>query len=68
MLAGNDESDDSEESHDEDEEDEVHTSQSPSRFIDLDRLAGDVEPDSLEDINEGPDNNTSDQSAIWPLQ
>lgn len=60
-ISGNDESDESEESHDEDEED-VPTSYSPARNN------NDLEPDSLDDINDGPDLNTSDQSTLWPIQ
>ncbi|XP_041973892.1 anaphase-promoting complex subunit 15-like isoform X2 [Aricia agestis] len=57
---GNDETDETEESHDEDEEEELQTTYSTTR--------NNNEPDSLEDLNEVPDNSTSDQSALWPLQ
>ncbi|KAJ8734646.1 hypothetical protein PYW08_013896 [Mythimna loreyi] len=59
---GNDESDESEESHDEDEEEDVPASYSPARNN------NELEPDSLDDLNDGPDLNTSDQSALWPIQ
>ncbi|XP_049887009.1 anaphase-promoting complex subunit 15B-like [Pectinophora gossypiella] len=59
---GNDESDESEESHDEDEEEELRTSYSPARNN------NELEPDSLDDLNDTPDLNTSDQSALWPIQ
>ncbi|XP_075987246.1 anaphase-promoting complex subunit 15B-like [Anticarsia gemmatalis] len=58
---GNDESDESEESHDEDEEEDVPASYSPSRNN------NELEPDSLDDLNDGADLNASDQSALWPL-
>ncbi|CAG4925649.1 unnamed protein product [Colias eurytheme] len=56
---GNDESDESEESHDEDEE--LRTSYSSARNN------NDLEQDSLDDMRDPPDNNSSDQSALWPL-
>ncbi|KAJ2946551.1 hypothetical protein O0L34_g12606 [Tuta absoluta] len=59
---GNDESDESEESHDEDEDEELRTSYSPARNN------NELEPDSLDDLNDTPDLNTSDQSALWPIQ
>ncbi|XP_035429500.1 anaphase-promoting complex subunit 15B-like [Spodoptera frugiperda] len=59
---GNDESDESEESHDEDEEEDVPASYSPARNN------NELEPDSLDDINDGTDLNSSDQSALWPIQ
>ncbi|PZC71133.1 anaphase-promoting complex subunit 15B [Helicoverpa armigera] len=59
---GNDESDESEESHDEDEEEDVPASYSPARNN------NELEPDSLDDLNDGPDLNSSDQSALWPIQ
>ncbi|CAH2068379.1 unnamed protein product, partial [Iphiclides podalirius] len=58
---GNDETDESEESHDEDEEEELQT-YSPARNN------NELEPDSLDEINEAPDLNASDQSALWPIQ
>ncbi|KAF9795329.1 hypothetical protein SFRURICE_004701 [Spodoptera frugiperda] len=58
----NDESDESEESHDEDEEEDVPASYSPARNN------NELEPDSLDDINDGTDLNSSDQSALWPIQ
>lgn len=61
-ILGNDESDDSEESHDEDEEEDAPTSYSPTRNN------NELEPDSLDDLNEAPDLNTSDQSALWAIQ
>lgn len=62
LPTGNDESDESEESHDEDEEEELRTSYSPARNN------NELEPDSLDDLNDAPDLNTSDQSALWPIQ
>lgn len=62
FVIGNDESDESEESHDEDEEEDVPASYSPARNN------NELEPDSLDDLNDGPDLNTSDQSALWPIQ
>ncbi|CAD0195621.1 unnamed protein product [Chrysodeixis includens] len=59
---GNDESDESEESHDEDEDEDVIATYSPARNN------NELEPDSLDDLNDGTDLNTSDQSALWPLQ
>ncbi|KAH9645884.1 hypothetical protein HF086_010083 [Spodoptera exigua] len=59
---GNDESDESEESHDEDEEEDVPASYSPARNN------NELEPDSLDDLNDGTDLNSSDQSALWPIQ
>lgn len=62
FVTGNDESDESEESHDEDEEEDVPASYSPARNN------NELEPDSLDDINDGTDLNSSDQSALWPIQ
>ncbi|XP_028169246.1 anaphase-promoting complex subunit 15B-like [Ostrinia nubilalis] len=56
---GNDESDESEESHDEDEDEELRTSYSPARNN------NELEPDSLDDLNDAPELNTSDQSALY---
>ncbi|XP_059047528.1 anaphase-promoting complex subunit 15B-like [Achroia grisella] len=56
---GNDESDESEESHDEDEEEELRTSYSPARNN------NELEPDSLDDLNDTSELNTSDQSAMY---
>ncbi|XP_026764358.1 anaphase-promoting complex subunit 15B-like isoform X2 [Galleria mellonella] len=56
---GNDESDESEESHDEDEEEELRTSYSPARNN------NELEPDSLDDLNDASELNTSDQSAMY---
>ena len=61
IILGNDESDESEESHDEDEE-ELRTSDSPARNN------NELEPDSLDDLNDTPDLNTSDQSTLWNMQ
>lgn len=61
-VPGNDESDESEESHDEDEDEDVIATYSPARNN------NELEPDSLDDLNDGPDLNTSDQSALWPIQ
>lgn len=62
FVPGNDESDESEESHDEDEEEDVPASYSPARNN------NELEPDSLDDLNDGPELNTSDLSALWPIQ
>lgn len=59
MVSGNDESDESEESHDEDEEEELQTTYSPARNN------NELEPDSLDDLNDAPELNTSDQSALY---
>lgn len=59
FFSGNDESDESEESHDEDEEEELQTTYSPARNN------NELEPDSLDDLNDTPDLNTTDQSALY---
>ncbi|KAG7304038.1 hypothetical protein JYU34_010963 [Plutella xylostella] len=55
---GNDESDESEDSHDEDEDEELRTSYSPVRNN------NELEPDSLDDLNDAPELNTSN-SPLW---
>ncbi|XP_050665473.1 anaphase-promoting complex subunit 15-like [Leptidea sinapis] len=55
---GNDDTDESDESHDEDEE--LRTSYSPARNN------NELEPDSLDDIQDAPNLNASDQSGLWP--
>ncbi|XP_012547935.1 anaphase-promoting complex subunit 15B-like [Bombyx mandarina] len=62
---GNDESDETEESHDEDEEEDVPTTYSPARNN------NELEPDSLDDLNDAPELNAADQSslaALWTIQ
>lgn len=46
-------------SHDEDDEEELRANYSPGRNN------NEIEPDSLDELNETPDLNQSDQSA-WP--
>ncbi|XP_013167112.1 PREDICTED: anaphase-promoting complex subunit 15B-like isoform X3 [Papilio xuthus] len=52
------EEDESEESHDEDEEEELQTTYSPPRNN------NDLEPDSLDDVNDASETNTSDQRIL----
>ncbi|XP_068628839.1 anaphase-promoting complex subunit 15B-like [Battus philenor] len=59
---GNDETDETEESHDDDEDEELRTTYSTPRNN------NELEPSNLEDVSEPSELNSTDQSALWPLQ